>query len=189
MMGWMFVHKPKGEKVEDFFQGEFGWKTPAADGSVGRVLACSANLHEAYIAFEQTWPDGRREVRGIVCLLQYRPHDYYSFGYKDIDEEMGPASANCPERILKLLTPTDNELAQKWRERCWENLRARKARPRLKKDMVIRFSEPIEFRSGRQQEFRVVDPRRLVFSDPQRSWNYYKIHRWTLQNCKWSVVA
>lgn len=188
-MGWMFVRKPKGESLLEFFRNEFDTKSPAPGGPVGRVLDCAANLHEAYIAYEQTWPDGRREVRAIVCELMYRPNDHCNFGYKDVDEEMGPIHANCPERILRLLTPTENENARQWRQECWENLRVRRTRPVLRKGMVIRFAEPIQFTTGRQSEFRVVNPRRLVFCDPEDPWRYFKLKRWTMQNRRWEVVG
>lgn len=64
-MGWMFVRKPKGESLLQFFRNEFDTRSPAPGGPVGRVLDCAANLHE----------------------------------------EMRPIHANCPERILRLLTP------------------------------------------------------------------------------------
>ncbi|MEW6047194.1 MAG: hypothetical protein AB1609_12030 [Bacillota bacterium] len=188
-MGWVFDHKPKGESMLEFFRREFDTKSPSPGDPVGRVLDCAATLHEAYIAYERVWPEGRREVNAIVCELMYRPNDFYNFGYKDVDEEMGPIHANCPERILRLLTPTDNETARRWREECWENLRARRGRPRLRKGVVIRFSEPVRFTSGsRLSEFRVEDPRRLVFSDPRYPWNRYKLSRRTLRNRSWEIV-
>ena len=33
---------------------------------------------------------------------------------------MEPYHYECPKSILKLLTPTDNELANEWREKCYE---------------------------------------------------------------------
>ena len=45
----------------------------------------------------------------------------FNFGYKSMSEEMGPNESRCPKSILKLLTPTDDEYAIKWRERCWAN--------------------------------------------------------------------
>ena len=44
--------------------------------------------------------------------------EYYNFGYKIIDESMGPCYYDCPDSILKLLSPTDSEFAKKWRENC-----------------------------------------------------------------------
>ena len=58
----------------------------------------------------------------MVCLLDYRPNEYYNIGYKDMEESEGPYYYNCPERILKLLTPTSNEYALRWRKKCWERI-------------------------------------------------------------------
>src|SRR3546814_19605923 len=69
------------------------------------------------------------EIFAIVCLVRWNPRakDGYIFGYKDMDETMGPCEADCPARILDLLTPTDKEYAREWRARCCANL-ARRAR-------------------------------------------------------------
>lgn len=46
--------------------------------------------------------------------------DKGDFGYKDMDETMGPYDYRCPKSILKLLTPTKNMFANGWREKCYE---------------------------------------------------------------------
>jgi len=102
-------------------------------------------------------------------------------------ETMGPYQYDCPERILKLLTPTDNEYALKWRERCWENIRKRKSRPRLTEGAVIEFAEPISFADGREEKvFQVVNPRRRIF---KAGYQLYRISRRTLQNREWQMVG
>lgn len=145
------------------------------------------NLRTAYIAYE-TNASGKKEVVALVCLLQFSPNDRagYNFGYKDMDETCGPNECDCPERILKLLTPTDHEYAKKWRERCWENIRKRKTRPRLKKGMVIEFTKSIAFNNGVEESvFTVVDPRRLIF---QNRYMKFKLHRSTLRYNEWKVI-
>ncbi|MDI6824635.1 MAG: hypothetical protein QME87_09820 [Bacillota bacterium] len=183
----MFVEKAPGQSIREFFTEEMEGRYP--DGSVGRVLDCAVvNMTEAYIAYERAWPDGKREVSAIVCLLAFRPRDEFNFGYKDMGEEMHPYYYNCPERILKMLTPTDNKSALEWRRKCWENLRARQARPKLRKGMVIRFDEPIRFRNGAvESEFRVEDPRRLLFTG-KGGWGWYRLRRWLLEEKAWSVL-
>lgn len=61
---------------------------------------------------------GKEVVFGLVCLTRVDNKDYYNFSYKDMDETMGPYAYDCPKSIIKLLTPTDNEFALKWREKC-----------------------------------------------------------------------
>jgi len=111
-VGWTFTQKSKGLSIKEFFEKEF-------NGTSGKVLDCASRLHEAYLAYEIS----PGEVIGIVCALQYRPYDYYNFGYKDMDENMGPYFYNCPKRILELLTPTTSKYAKEWRRRCWRNIK------------------------------------------------------------------
>lgn len=37
-----------------------------------------------------------------------------------LNEGNGPSGSRCPRRLLERLTPTENEVALVWRERCWE---------------------------------------------------------------------
>jgi hypothetical protein len=108
-----------------------------------------------------------RKVVAFVFLLDYRPRDPdYDMGYKDMDESVGPYESECPERILKLLTSTDQEYAVQWRQRCWDNI-ARKKSFRLVKDAVIE-TRPISFQDGRtRSRFMVVSlrPLRLLCLD------------------------
>src|SRR3546814_2261595 len=85
------------------------------------------------------------EIFAIVCLVRWNPRakDGYIFGYKDMDETMGPCEADCPARILDLLTPTDKEYAREWRARCCANLE-RRARQLADGDR-IRLPEPMTF--------------------------------------------
>ena len=55
-----------------------------------------------------------------------RSDPYFNFGYKDMDETMGPGYCDCPKSILDLLTPTESEWANEWRKRCRENLEKKK---------------------------------------------------------------
>lgn len=39
---------------------------------------------------------------------------------------MEPCEDHCPASILSLLSPTDSEYANSWRERCRKNIEAKK---------------------------------------------------------------
>lgn len=43
-----------------------------------------------------------------------------------MDETCGPGMYNCPERIMKLLTPTEHKYAIEWRKNMWEIINKRK---------------------------------------------------------------
>ncbi|MCL6477070.1 MAG: hypothetical protein K6T65_01515 [Peptococcaceae bacterium] len=185
-MGWLYTYKEPGMPVIDFFRKQFNFQRE--NGHYGKVLDCAVvKMRTAYVAYEIGDARGNREVIAYVCLLSYTPSYHDNFGYKAVDETMGPNECDCPERILKLLTPTDNEYAKKWREKCWENIRKHKTMPRLKKGMVIEFARPIAFSGGwgERSVFTVVDARRLVFESSGR---LFKLRRSTLQNNEWKIV-
>ena len=122
-MGWLFFHKDRNLPTSLWFkehltyEGEhFSYKPLATSLSkYGRV---------GYAAVEITNRNTLdKEVIAFVYLFNYFPSKYHNFGYKDMDETMGPVESNCPMRLLKLLTPTDNKWANEWRERCWNRYR------------------------------------------------------------------
>lgn len=60
-----------------------------------------------------------------------------------MEESMGPCEDHCPASILSLLSPTDSEYANNWRERCRKNIEAKKDPHALKNlpvGAVIRFT-------------------------------------------------
>ena len=67
-----------------------------------------------------------KEVFAVVFLTSVNMKEYFNFSYKDMDESCGPYKCDCPKGILDLLTPTNNEYANIWRKRCYENIKAKK---------------------------------------------------------------
>lgn len=63
-------------------------------------------------------PENEQKVYGVVMLTQVDMSDYYNIAYKDISEDMGPYESKCPVSIIKALSPTTNENALAWRQRC-----------------------------------------------------------------------
>lgn len=132
-MGWTYTNKPKGGNLTQFFidQGVLRWSNGCPN--TYRVLdSAVVKLHTYYAAIEQTNKEsGEREVWAAIFLLDFKGDGSCNFGWKDMDETMGPCEAECPERILKLLTPTTNDYANDWRQRCWNNINQRKAQPKI----------------------------------------------------------
>ncbi len=99
-----------------------------------RVLksAVVGSVYYAAIQICREWPEGKehtpenlvdipeseREVFGVVFLTTVDHKDYFNFTYKEISEESGPCEDHCPIGIIDLLTPTDSEWANSWRDRC-----------------------------------------------------------------------
>ena len=109
----------------DFFAEQFNGEN---DFTKREIIAGGVkNFKTAYMAYKITNKEtGAFDVVALVCLLNYAPKSYNNFGWKDVDETCGPCECDCPEKILKLLTPTTNEYALRWRESCWSKVNARK---------------------------------------------------------------
>ena len=141
-MGWTYTHKDPSVPPKEFFANRFNYQHE--DGRYGKIIAFALkNLRTAYAAYEVWSPELGKEVVGLVILVNYAPSDYYNFGFKEMEESMGPFESECPEKILKLLTPTDSEYANNWRNRCWENIR--KSKRKRTKGLRIRFEKPVTF--------------------------------------------
>lgn len=174
-MGWLYTHKDSSVSVKDFLINKVNYQKD--DGRYGKVLDIAIkNLKTAYMAYEIYTPENGVRVVAFIFLLDYVPKDYYNFGYKDMDETEGSCEPECPERIMKLLTPTDSKYANAWRERCWENIRKAKAIKKLKVGMRIRFPKPLTFGNGDiVQEFVVYDAKKRLFDNPNKSYARYHI--------------
>ena len=115
----------------------------------------------AYIAFET--PKGG--VAAAVFLLGYAVKARYDFGYKDMDETMGPVESDYLERILKLLTAEPIGYAKEWRERCWQRIHNKQ---RVLSGAIFRTAEPIKFSDGvRRQRFKHYKASKYISLDDQ----------------------
>lgn len=103
-MGWLFGHYTRKSLVEHLTNGN-GVKT---------LKRCFKG--------NNMWAVQETE-NGIVfaCLYLIRgnpreQNDPCNWGYKDIDETMGPCDTSFPASWLDLLSPTDSKYALEWRE-------------------------------------------------------------------------
>ena len=183
-MGWLYMKSLKGQSgPRQYLDAQFTQLRPDATSKVLRSALVGMRVY--YAAVERVRIAAReREVWAAICLVRYNPRDRegYVFGYKDMDESMGPYECDCPEPILDLLTPTDCEYALQWRARCRENTAARRARaakPSPRAGQVIVFDEPLSFADGRSFERLevVANPRshRTVLFRAPASSNLYRI--------------
>jgi hypothetical protein len=147
-MGWLFTHRDRGTSNRDWFlANSLGPKfTIHADATVKGTWYAAVS-HE-------NKPD---QVFCLVYLTRWMPKDEYNFGYKDMDESVGPYANDCPARILDLLTPTDSEYANAFRKRC----RAFAALPKVEVGQTVRTKQMIRFGSREENTFTKVSlPRR-----------------------------
>lgn len=119
-MGWTGIqatyHKINGQvdrKAQcDAINSNWPEHTILKSGMVGTTY---------YAAIKNTH-NGKNEVYAIIYLTKVNTHNYHQeFLYKDISEYMGPCETKCPLSILKLLTPTEDEIALRWRKKCYEH--------------------------------------------------------------------
>lgn len=75
-----------------------------------------------YSAMRTAYSDGSIEIWALIIITSVNnSRGYKEFMYKEMSEDMIPGYYDCPVSILNLLTETDNENANIWRENCRKN--------------------------------------------------------------------
>ena len=127
MMGWLFYDRipanPEAE-IRRICTAQDGTRTMtpvviARDGmtwyAAVRVTFASAEAAAVSgVARSFTLAPDKSYTFGVVFLTQISG----GWGYKDIDETMGPVESHAPAAILDILSPTTDQWALDWRERC-----------------------------------------------------------------------
>ena len=112
-MGWLYMQSLDGHcGPKQYLDAQFTYARPEVTSKVLR--SALAGMRVYYAAVEHIRLDtGQRDVFAVVCLVRYNPRDKegYIFGYKQMDETMGPCESDCPASILDLLTPIDAKCA------------------------------------------------------------------------------
>lgn len=111
-MGWNGVHFD--EKIRTTKEKKMAMDYEVNDG-LNEVLKSSMVGNTYYAAVKEKKTG---DVYGLVGLVRVKNTDFINLWYKLISDIEGPVEAKCPRSILALLTPTDNELANNWRNRC-----------------------------------------------------------------------
>jgi hypothetical protein len=161
-MGWLYMQSLKGYYgPRQYLDAQFTFTRPELTSKVLRSALIGMRVY--YAAIEHVRHEKNdRTVFAVVCLVRYNPRDRegYIFGYKDMDETVGPNESDCPEVILDLLTPTEYPYAQAWRSRCQENAAARRtlySKPSPRPGQTIVFDQVLSFSDGRSLDrFEVV---------------------------------
>jgi hypothetical protein len=161
-MGWLYMQSLNGQSgPRQYLDAQFTYSRPELTSKVLRSALVGMRVY--YAAIEHVLHEkNERIVFAAICLARYNPRDRegYIFGYKDMDETVGPNESDCPEAILDLLTPTEYPYAQAWRARCRENAAARRAlltKPAPRPGQTIVFDQAVSFSNGhRLDRFEVV---------------------------------
>lgn len=156
-MGW--TYKPakfyKNGKVDRKAEldAEFTWSNESGSGEILKSTMVGTTY---YAAFKRTRTNGESEVYAIVTLTHIDRNSWCNFGYKDMSEDMGPCEHGCPENILSLLSPTDNEYALQWRAACREERKRKSEKSSLS---LLPVGTVIEIqRLGKKERLRKMPP-------------------------------
>jgi hypothetical protein len=168
-MGWIFDYEKLTKESpaqriarELTFETETHRSTPLATATVGNVVYAAV----------------RREIKNssktfVFCaVVLFKNSEKDGFGTKFMDETAGPCAIDCPERIIKLLSPVgeipNSSYAADWRARVEA---ARKTRNDLRSTSpgdIVRLSHPVNFPGGPSNvdAFRFIERvrRTLIFA-------------------------
>lgn len=128
-MGWTSYHAThyKNGRIDRKAEMDDRWTQTEHDGYPELTVLKSHLSGSVYYAAVQVKREGVVDkVFGTVALTHTNRKDHYNFSYKDVDETSGPFYYDCPKGILDLLTPTDSEWANEWRNKCREHLQKKK---------------------------------------------------------------
>lgn len=145
-MGWTCTEKPNN--VKKYFDD---MHTSNEYRKVRVLKSALKNFREYYAAIEVT-----NEITGevdVFCSVikcdYYQEYGEPQISYKEMSDHAGPAISNCPKNILELLTPTDNDYANQWRDKCWSKINMQAAlTAQLQHGKKVQFSPAIEFTDG-----------------------------------------
>lgn len=189
-MGSTSEHREAGQSDRQFWQNQF-------DSAHYRIVDCATvGRNVFYAAVEVLKGPEAGTVTAFVALQQWSG-GYFNFTHKTMTESAGPCAAECPARILDLLTelPECEHFgpqreyfycgtcsAREWRAEC-RKLADRRARAaRVKPGQVVKFARPIAFRSGDELD-TLVFARRDSFTAGGRA---YRVTGWRTR--EWELV-
>lgn len=96
----------------------------------GYEVVKDAVVGTTYYAAVKSPHDG--SVSALIILTHIDQRSYCNFGMKWLTEYDGPFHCDCPESILKELSPTANSYALEWRAKCREKRQAKRENVLLK---------------------------------------------------------
>ena len=151
-MGWLYKQHPVTDPVA-YLTGQYNH-----DGAhrTYLVLGAARVSNTVYMALKSTdKATGQSYVFAAVILISNTQKD--GFGYKDMDESVGPCECACPDRIMRLLSPIADipnpGYAADWRARVAAQKTAaaelRTKRKCLMPGAIITLQNEVRFRDGK----------------------------------------
>jgi hypothetical protein len=145
-MGWTSFSM-RGQSVKEWFRKEWDY-----EGSKYEVI--DSALVERSSLYGAIRKKDTGEIFCAVFLIRWSK-GYYNFSYKDMTEHVGPSVCNCPQRIMKLLSPLNDEndpngWARAWRKRVEEYWNTRNT---INSGGIIKTENPVSFTSGDEYQY------------------------------------
>lgn len=191
-MGWLYMTREGmggHASAKDYLDAQLTYERDEGGIKTGlRVIASSCLRNQVYYAAAKPYGQADTATFAVVCLVRWNPRDKEGmiFGYKDMTEHAGPCEAECPERILALLDPTDHEYAIDWRRRCRANIERR--RRVLVDGDRIRLADEMSFTDGYQgRDFIVSKNKRQVRLRNPETGQLYRLSR--LMDRAWDKIV
>jgi hypothetical protein len=159
-MGWTGFIKPLAGSRKDWLIKEFDQEN---DTYKWYLTDVSMRGNTAYcISWCENKATGQLDHEGMVILTSI---DGDWFNYKEMGETVEPYYYDAPKKLLDKLdslgTPK-NDNAKVWREKCRKQALTEKKM--LIDGQIVKFSEPLNFRSFKEDTFTYVKERgRTVF--------------------------
>jgi hypothetical protein len=150
-MGWLYQRDPVDDPVA-YLRAKYNYD---CDTHTLQSLDGARVGATVYLAVKSTIKEtGRSYVFAAVILISNTKKD--GFGYKDMEESMGPCECACPERIMRLLSPIADlphpGYAPEWRARVaartLNRYRQRERRRSLRVGSTVTLPTPVRFPGG-----------------------------------------
>lgn len=163
-MGWLFHNqKLRHETPVQYITREFSHESETAKATVLAAAPVRGTIYAAVRNEDKT--TGKTYV--FCAVILFKNSERSGFGYKDMDESCGPCEVDCPDRILRLLSPVDElpnpGYAVEWRARVAEkkvqDRRMRQSVGKLAPGDIIRLPHAVSFRASgvTADRFRFLD--------------------------------
>lgn len=126
-MGWLFSERwlKRKDLIEHLVENKGGAKV---------IKHCCVG-NNLWLVMETERRPGVTIRFVVLCMMQgphnsgkgYTGSDKDWWGYKDVDEGMGPYQMSCPESYLTMCTAPENAYAYEWRQRIYARHRKLRA--------------------------------------------------------------
>jgi hypothetical protein len=184
-MGWTFMPS-RGRDRTEIIRSQLDWEN---DTFIDKVLDLAGVGTTVYLLVCRTpkaaWEpstiyvnDTDGSFRWIAIFLTRKACDAYDFGYKGLQESMGPVEACCPRRLIAAASPLrdpdptiEGNYAARWRQKCLDQATAKaKRKAELVHGTTVHLSRVLDFTDGHRGDRFVVE----IVRQRGRSHTYFK---------------